>query len=74
MIIIIIIIFFSEDKYFEYKPKAESSFTTQLPNGNLTVRVRCEDVFGGFSEAFGKVTHCLFTEIPHDDFRDLEII
>lgn len=42
-------------KYFSYTPQAESSFATQLPTGNLTVRVRCIDAFGGYSEAFQKV-------------------
>ena len=45
----------ADAKYFSYTPQAESSFTSQLPTGNLTVRVRCVDVYGGYSEAFQQV-------------------
>ena len=46
----------ADAKYFSYAPQASLSFITQLPTGNVTIRVRCINIYGGYSEAFERVT------------------
>ena len=53
----------ADAKYFSYTPQAESSLTSQLPPGNLTLRVRCVDDLGGYSEAFNSVIVTVPTKV-----------